>query len=211
MHKQAEPFSCTLYHNLTEAFVADNFDLLSSLLSNEQNTAQFSSDGNLGLTKQVYESFFVCRIVTVSTIYSTITPDRVLRYVNKDIPLDEQRTYQTTAAIENKIRELFLQKRIYGYIEQENTQQQDTMTASSMIIFLNEKEGKERLCDERKSDSEMIAALQENMKSALSTYSSLQYLLQDAVQSPKLIGTVLNNHLSGGGAGGSIRNVGDFE
>lgn len=72
---------------------------------------------------------------------------------------------------------------------------------------MNEQEGRNRL---NESSIDYIHILQENMKSASSIYSSLQLLQQDAIQSSKLIGTVLNNHLSST-SGSSIKNGTEFD
>ena len=198
IHKQSEPYSSVLYQNICDEFISDNYSALNSLLNEEQNKHQLSADGNLGLTKQVIESFFLSRIVKLSSIYSTITLERILRYVNKNISESDQR-YRNVYEIEVKLRELFLQKRIYGFIDHSN----------NMVTFLNERDGRARL-NEHEPDT--LEILQENMKTAMSTYSSLQLMQQDVVQSNKLIDIVLNNHLSSATAtGSSIRDSSDFD
>lgn len=114
IHKQSDPNSCAIYQNICDEFLSDNYAALTSLLNQEQNKVQLSTDGNLGLTKQVMESFFISRIVKLSAIYSTITTERILRYVNKGIPESDQR-FHNVMEIEVKLRELFLQKKIYGF------------------------------------------------------------------------------------------------
>jgi hypothetical protein len=196
IHKQSEPYSCALYQNICDEFTSDNYSALSSLLNQQSNKIQLTADGNLGLSKQVTDSFFTNRIVKLSSIYSTITPERILRYVNKGIPELDQR-YHNVHDIEVKLRELFLQKRIYGFLDQSN----------DIVTFLNERDGQARL-DEKSPD--LVEMLQENMKTAMSTYSSLQFMQQDVVQSNKLIGIVLNNHFSSA-TGSSIRSGNDFD
>lgn len=173
IHKIQE--SLSLYTLLADAYVDDNYELLASILNNEENSIQFRTDGNFGLVKQVIESLFIYRITRLSTIYSTITLDGLLNHINRHIP-DDQKRFHNTKEIENTLCELFSQKKLFGVIQQ----------STGIVTFL----------EENKDLGDVLQELNNSLYSSLSTYNTLKSYQNDILLSNKLISTTLSSHFS---------------